>query len=166
MLPESKNQKIKQTDTSIVPNHTSRIFATRLKKWSSDPSFWIGFWSQNGSNIEKRWFRNRFKNHCNFPSDFSSILALHWTPQTTLKFSIFHDLSLLVSLLGHLGAKRVPKVLQDGSGGRFSKNLETFWAKNVEGFLKILNFLFNIISIVYYTLFDTISPTTFHSQEI
>ena len=54
---------------------------------------------------------------------------------------------LLVSLLGHLGAKRVPKVLQDSSRGRFSKNLVyTILGRILEGILKIFDLLFSRIS--------------------
>ena len=111
----------------VVQNHTSRIFAKRLKKLPWDPSFWRGFWNQNRPNIKKKWFRNLYKNQVDFSSDFESILAPFWTSWATPKSIIFHQSLLLVSLLGHLGAKRAPKVLQDGSGGRYSKNLVPFW---------------------------------------
>ena len=58
-----------------------------------------------------------------FLIDFGSI----FDPTGHPKIDFFHQFLLLVPLLGHLGAKRVPKVLQDSSRGRFPKNCVPFW---------------------------------------
>ena len=90
------------------------------KKWPSDLSFRRGFWHQLRPKIEKKSFRNRSLNAYDFLIDFWSILAPFWPPCATLKSDIFHSFSLLLSLLRHLGAKRLPKVLQDSPKARFS----------------------------------------------
>ena len=77
--------------------------------------------------------------HLKIP-DFSSIWAPFGSPRATLKLRIFHQILLLASLLGHLGAKRVPKVLQGSSRGRFSKNLVPFWAQCWKEFLRFSTF--------------------------
>ena len=52
---------------------------------------------------------------------FLQFLILFSTPWATLKSHIFYLVSLFLPLLRHLGAKRVPKVLQDSAKARFSR---------------------------------------------
>ena len=61
------------------------------------------------------------------------------SPRAAPKLIIFHKILLLASLLGHLGAKRVPKVLQDSSRGRFFKNLVSFWGRFWKKFQRFPN---------------------------
>ena len=114
---------------SVVQNHTSRISGTSSKKPPSETSFWKGFWFQTRPKIEKKWSRNRYKNQLDFSSGFLPIWAPFWSLRATLKSHIFQVFSDLLSPLGHLGSKRVSKVLQDTSGGRFFKNLAPFWGR-------------------------------------
>ena len=65
------------------------------------------------------WFFIRFL------TDFGFILDPTVHPQ----IEYFSSILLLLSILSYLGAKRVPKVLQDSSGGRFFKNFVPFWSE-------------------------------------
>ena len=97
---------------------------------------------------KKKCSRNHYKNHVDFSSNFLSILAPFWTPRETQKLIIFHLSLLLVSPLGHRGAKRAPKELQDRSRRRriwYHFGVD-FWRIS-----EIFNLLFNIIS---YTQFE------------
>ena len=124
LLPKSKN--IAKPLEGCSKSHFSQI-RDEIEKMTLGPLILERFLEPKSSQDPKKSFRNRSKNSFNFWQVFLSILAPFWTLRATLKFDIFEVFWLLLSVLGHLGAKMVPEVLQGSSGGRFFKNFYHFW---------------------------------------
>mgnify|MGYP001460971587 CR=1 FL=1 len=120
----SKNKGKRLEDCS--KSHFSH-FRNKLEKVSLRPLILERFLEPKSSQDREKVISKSLQKSSQFSNRF--FIDLGGSPRATLKLIIFHQFLLLVSLLGHLGAKRVPKVLQDSSRGRFSLNLVPFWGR-------------------------------------
>ena len=104
--------------------------------------FILEFLEPKSTQDQKKRHSKSLQKSTRFLIRFLLILAPFCTPRAAPKFNIFHYFLLLVPLLGHLGAKRTPKVLQDGSRTRFSKKFGPFWGQFSKDFVRFRSLFF------------------------
>ena len=121
----SKLKNIAKTMEGLSKSHFSHI-RQEVKKNTQDLLFWRGFWGPTRSKMEKQSLRHRHRKTYFFVKDSVWIFGSFWTSWTTLKSDIFKVFELMLSLLRHLGARRIPKVLQESPRGRFFMILDHF----------------------------------------
>ena len=115
----------------------------KANKTTPRPSFCNSFWAKTRHRIKKILFRRRLKNSNDFSCDFLLSFIGFGTLWAPPKNHISLDFDFLLSLLRHIGAKRVPKLLQDGPRGRFSPILDHRGNENFKNFF-IISSIFSV----------------------
>ena len=105
----------------------------------------------SGTNIDPisqktvpRLLRKSSRLSTRFLIDLGSILG----PMDNPQIEFFHQSLLLVSLLGHLGAKSARKVSRDNSNSRFIQNVISCWVnlKRIWKMFKLFSMISSLIS--------------------